>query len=52
MIASAGHIALILPRFAAPPLRRRDVGIHRYLGDKRWATIPDAERAAFLHIGF
>ncbi|WP_236515930.1 hypothetical protein [Sandaracinus amylolyticus] len=40
MIACAGHLALIVPRFALPPVRVRDVGIYRYLGAKRWATVP------------
>lgn len=52
MISRAGHIALILPNFAPPALLRRDIGIYRYLGAKRWAIVPAAERTAFFHIGF
>lgn len=52
MISRAGHIALILPRFAVPPQPRREIGIYRYLGAKQWATVPPAERLAFFHIGF
>lgn len=52
MISRAGHIALVLPRFATPPLPRREIGIYRYLGAKRWATVPADERPAFFHIGF
>jgi hypothetical protein len=52
MISRAGHIALILPQFAAPPLRRRQIGIYRYLGAKEWFTVPPDERLAFFHIGF
>ena len=51
MISTAGHLALILPRFAAPPLRRGEVGIYRYLGGNRWTTIPEIDRASFLHLG-
>ena len=40
MIARAGHIALILPRFAIPPQPRREIGIYRYRGGKRWTAIP------------
>ena len=36
MIACAGHIAIIIPDFAQPPVRLRDVGIYRYLGNKSW----------------
>lgn len=52
MISSKGHLALILPDFAAEPLKRQRVGIYRYLGGKRWQTIPKRERARFFHIGF
>jgi len=39
MIACAGHIALILPNFAMPPVRVAEVGIYRYLGNKQWETL-------------
>ena len=52
MISLPGHLSLILPRFAAQPIRRRDMGIYRYQGSKRWATVPASERRSFFHIGF
>lgn len=51
MISCAGHLALILPRFASNPLHPRDIGIYRYLGSKRWETVPLQDRQAFFHIG-
>ncbi len=51
MIARAGHFALILPDFARPPIRISNIGIHSYLGAKRWQTIPPAVRRNVLHIG-
>lgn len=51
MIAQTGHLALILPRFAAGPLPRSDIGIYRYLGARSWETIPQARRRAFFHLG-
>jgi hypothetical protein len=36
MIARPGHIAIILPRMAKPPIRRWSVGVYEYLGDHRW----------------
>lgn len=36
MIARPGHLALILPRLAAPPVRRWSVGLYEYLGDHEW----------------
>lgn len=38
IIAEPGHIALILPNFAAEPLRLREVGFYRYLGGFRWTS--------------
>jgi len=51
MISRAGHIALILPDFARPPVRARSIGIYRYLGNKTWDAVPPRERGSFLHIG-
>jgi proteasome lid subunit RPN8/RPN11 len=51
MISRSGHIALILPRYADPPVMREDVGMYRYLGSKTWAAVPPRSRRKFLHIG-
>ena len=51
MISSAGHTALVLPRFAVEPLPPREIGIYQYKGGKRWTTVPAAERRSFFHIG-
>lgn len=51
MIARCGHIALILPHFATPAPCRKDIGIYRYLGGRKWAAIPRARRRRFFHIG-
>lgn len=51
MICQPGHIALIIPRFAAGSQRLHDIGVHQYLGGKQWAVVPPSERRRFLHIG-
>ena len=39
MIAQAGHFALIVPNLATKRGQLlRNVGIHEYLGDKKWKT--------------
>ena len=38
MIARPGHLALILPLMARPPVRRWSVGLYEYLGDHRWRS--------------
>lgn len=51
MIATAGHIALILPRFAMDAaLRREEIGMYRYLGSGRWYSVPPRDRSGFLEI--
>lgn len=52
MVSQAGHIALILPRFARKPIPHDDIGIYRYLGGGAWHTVPRAQRRAFFNIGF
>lgn len=52
MIARTGHIALILPWFAAPPQPVQDIGIYKYMGGKRWITVPVIERKSFFYISF
>lgn len=52
MVSQAGHIALILPRFARPPIFREEIGIYRYLGGGAWHTVPHIQRRAFFNIGF
>lgn len=51
MIAAAGHIALIIPRFATVQPARRELGIYRYQGSSRWKAVPPRRRRRFLHIG-
>lgn len=51
MIAVAGHVALILPKYAMRPLRRRDIGMYRYQGRKQWWVVPANDRRGFFHLG-
>ncbi len=51
IIAQAGHIALIVPRFAEAPVRRSDVGVYKYLGRQRWKSIRPEQRQAFFRVG-
>jgi hypothetical protein len=52
IIARAGHLALIVPNFAALPVKREALGIYRYGGAGRWETVPDHRHREFFHIGF
>jgi hypothetical protein len=52
IIARAGHLALIVPNFAALPVKREALGIYRYGGAGRWETVPAQRHREFFHIGF
>lgn len=39
LIATSGHVALILPNFARPRIRRWAVGMYVYEGDHRWQSV-------------
>lgn len=46
MVSVAGHIALIVPRFATDDVQPIDVSVNVYFGSKRWRSFfgPDASR--------
>lgn len=50
MIARPGHLALILPRFARPPIRPWTIGIYEYLGDHQWQSHGGCSAARVLDI--
>jgi proteasome lid subunit RPN8/RPN11 len=45
IIAEPGHVAMILPNFAAEPVRLKEIGLYRYLGRFDW----DRLRPSLLH---
>lgn len=51
IIARSGHIALIVPNFAAAPVDLSAVGMYRYGGGGRWQTVPPRQRTRFFSIG-
>lgn len=50
MIARAGHLALIAPRFARPPVLPESLGFYEYLGGHRWRNFSGRPIARCLHI--
>lgn len=51
MIARAGHLAVILPYMARPPVRLGLVGLYEYLGGHRWRSHGGRDVARLLKIG-
>ena len=51
IIAEVGHIAIILPDFAARAAGPGDIGVYEYLGKRQWRD-RSFERPSPLHIGW
>lgn len=50
MISIAGHVALIVPRFAQGDVHPRDLSFNVYLANKRWLNLFGADAAAQIRI--
>lgn len=50
MVALAGHIALIVPRFAQGKVRRQDLGMYVYEGNHQWATFSGSDVTHLLRL--
>jgi hypothetical protein len=51
IIAEFGHLAIILPNFAAGPTAPGGIGVHQYLGNKDWRD-RSSERPSPFHVGW
>ncbi len=52
MIATPGHIALIVPGFALRLVGARELGVYEYLGEHRWQSYDGKAAGCFFYIGF
>lgn len=52
MVAQPGHIALIVPDFAARICKPADLGIYEYAGEHRWQDRSGNQAARFFYVGF
>ena len=52
MIAVTGHLALIVPNFARPPVALKSLGFFEYLGNHCWRSLGGPQIQRFLRIGF
>lgn len=51
MVAKSGHLALILPNFARPPVVLEELGFFEYRGSHRWRSLEGPQITRFLRIG-
>lgn len=52
MVARAGHIAIIIPNFARPPVRIADIHIYEYRGQHDWIDCSPPKCPGYLYTGF
>ena len=52
MIARSGHVAIIIPAFAAGWIWRHKLGLYRYEGDHRWTALCGFQARTFLKTGW
>jgi hypothetical protein len=52
MVARAGHIAIIVPRFAAWPIAADRLGIYEYRGAHEWINRTHPRTRNFFYTGF
>lgn len=50
MIATAGHLALILPNFALGEIELTDISVNEYLGNHRWRNYIEQEAARCIRL--
>lgn len=52
MVARAGHIAVIVPNFAAWPIAAGQLGIYEYRGDHKWIDRTHPKTRSYFYTGF
>lgn len=52
MIATRGHVAVIVPGFAQSKVRVEDLGVYEYEGAHRWRHVAGGEVQRYFYIGF
>lgn len=52
MVATRGHIALIVPRFAERVFMPAELGIYQYEGEHRWHEHSGTGAGRFFYVGF
>lgn len=51
MVARSGHVAIIVPNFAAPPVPEGELGIYEYRGQHDWFDRSPRRHGGFLYHG-
>lgn len=52
MVATPGHVALIVPDFAERVFGPQELGVYEYQSEHRWRDWSGAQAAQFFYVGF
>ncbi len=52
MVGRHGHVAIIVPNFATPPITIEQLGIFEYLGGHQWNECGGKSATRFFYVGF
>jgi proteasome lid subunit RPN8/RPN11 len=52
MVARDGHVAIIVPNFARPPVRTQELGIFEYAGQHEWLDRGPNRTPGYFYTGF
>ncbi len=52
MIATTGHVAVIVPNFARWPIRSRTLGVYEYCGQHQWIDRGGRRASRYFYTGF
>jgi hypothetical protein len=51
MVARAGHVAIIVPNLARPPIESAALGIYEYRGKHEWTNRSESPADRFFYVG-
>jgi proteasome lid subunit RPN8/RPN11 len=52
MVARTGHVAVIVPRYAQPPVVHSELGLYEYCGEHKWQQQNEEFRDQFFYSGW
>jgi hypothetical protein len=51
MVARAGHVAIIVPNLARPPVKHAALGVYEYCGEHEWKDWSGRSAKRFFYVG-
>jgi hypothetical protein len=51
MVARTGHVAIIVPNMARPPVEHASLGVYEYRGEHAWTNHGGKNARGFFYVG-